>query len=509
MKHCLPLLLLLAAQAVGAAEGEAPRHILQMGQSLTAHLVGAGPGTNAPQAESLVLDSFTGATSYLGEDRSPRTYIGMPFNLAGGAGNYPAISKMVVYLAYTGASAQTYNSLRVRFAVFGGWSSGNNPVFSDVAALLQADAAGPITLNPSTITPITIPIDPPIPLSGLTAHGITVNFQGDTGSGLASSDTMSSLLRAGTNPVAVGANAMASAYGYRNLIGQSNYNFAPSHASTFGLANEAMAVQLYATPTIFSQSITNFAATPANPGVGDGSFTVSATGGASGNPVDFSIDPGSAAVCAAGGTHGATISTLAVGACTVLADQAGSATYTAAPQQSLTVQIMSSGALVRDGGFEAGYVPTHWVQTSSFGTPFCTTESCGNGPRTGTYFAWFGNSPIYSEVSALEQRGSIAAGQKFLQFHVWWFSSVVAPPDPAAFFNVRIDGNTIFTLTPATASAYHAGYTRVALDVSAYADGNNHTLRFESYNADAPGSTDILLDDVGIVDERIFASGFQ
>jgi hypothetical protein len=68
---------------------------------------------------------------------------------------------------------------------------------------------------------------------------------------------------------------------------------------------------------------------------------------------------------------------------------------------------------------------------------------------------------------------------KALNFYVWWSSSISAPPDPAATFNVKIDGNTIFSLTPATAGDYNAGYTLVSVDISTYADGNSHTLRFE------------------------------
>ena len=85
----------------------------------------------------------------------------------------------------------------------------------------------------------------------------------------------------------------------------------------------------------------------------------------------------------------------------------------------------------------------------------------------------------------------------------------VTPPDPAAFFNVKIDGDTVFTLTPATAAAYNSGYTLAAVDVSAYADGNGHTLRFESSNATAPGATNIHVDDIGIVDDRVFANSFE
>jgi len=80
------------------------------------------------------------------------------------------------------------------------------------------------------------------------------------------------------------------------------------------------------TVTQASQSIA-FAAL-LNHTVGDAPFTVSATGGASGNPVTFSAGPGS--VCTAGGTNGTTITLAGPGVCTVTASQAGSANYQAA-----------------------------------------------------------------------------------------------------------------------------------------------------------------------------------
>jgi len=63
-------------------------------------------------------------------------------------------------------------------------------------------------------------------------------------------------------------------------------------------------------------------------------LTVTATGGASGNPVTFSVlTPGTCAL------SGNVLSLTNVGACTVTADQAGGSEYEAAPQQSATVAV--------------------------------------------------------------------------------------------------------------------------------------------------------------------------
>ena len=62
---------------------------------------------------------------------------------------------------------------------------------------------------------------------------------------------------------------------------------------------------------------------------GDPAFTVSATGGASGNPVTFS----SSGACATGGTNGATVTITSAGICTLMANQAGNGNYLAGQAQ--------------------------------------------------------------------------------------------------------------------------------------------------------------------------------
>jgi hypothetical protein len=89
------------------------------------------------------------------------------------------------------------------------------------------------------------------------------------------------------------------------------------------------------TVTQASQTIT-FGAL-ANKNYGDTPFTVSATGGGSGNPVNFTAVP--SGVCTSGGTNGSTITIAGAGSCTVTAHQAGNTSYAAATDmpQSFTV----------------------------------------------------------------------------------------------------------------------------------------------------------------------------
>ena len=169
--------------------------------------------------------------------------------------------------------------------------------------------------------------------------------------------------------------------------------------------------------------------------------------------------------------------------------------------------------LVQDGGFEAGAAASYWGQSSTNFEGVICGAACGFPSHTGTSLAWFGGTDA-AETSVVEQSGAIiaagpGAGPKELNFYLLWSSSVVAPPDPDAYFKVMIDGNTIFSITPATASAYHPDYAPVSLDISTYADGATHTLRFEENNAAKSAATNVLLDDISMVDDRVFASGFE
>jgi subtilisin family serine protease len=148
--------------------------------------------------------------------------------------------------------------------------------------------------------------------------------------------------------------------------------------------------------------------------------------------------------------------------------------------------------MIQDGGFELGSATPHWAQGSTtFGTPLCSSICGGAGPRTGAYWAWFGGTRS-AEQGFLEQHKKIAPGVKQLTFWLWWSSG----NEITSTFKVRIDGDEIFALTGATNAAYRSGWTAMAIDISAYADGGLHTLRFEGSNQASSTYTNLSLDDV-------------
>jgi len=111
-----------------------------------------------------------------------------------------------------------------------------------------------------------------------------------------------------------------------NQSGANGYDAAPQNTQSFAV-------------TMGSQAIT-FTTTPSTPTFG-GSYSVAATGGASGNPVTFSSLTTS--VCT---VSGSTVSFVSAGSCTIAADQGASASYNAAPQATQAFTVAKAAQLI-------------------------------------------------------------------------------------------------------------------------------------------------------------------
>ena len=107
-----------------------------------------------------------------------------------------------------------------------------------------------------------------------------------------------------------------------NQPGDADYSAAPQVQQSFSVAPG-------------SQAVTFTSTQPSDPAVAD-TYTVSATGGPSGNPVVITVDASSSSVCS---ISGSTVHFNTAGTCMIDANQAGNADYNAAPQvqQSITV----------------------------------------------------------------------------------------------------------------------------------------------------------------------------
>ena len=118
--------------------------------------------------------------------------------------------------------------------------------------------------------------------------------------------------------------------------GNVNYNAAPVVDQSFGITAGGLTGQVIggfnpATPIPYQPAPSN-------------TFTLTATGGGSGNPVTFTSS--TASVCTTGGTNGATVTVQTAGTCTLNANQAGNASYSAAAQVSVNVVIDKAGQTI-------------------------------------------------------------------------------------------------------------------------------------------------------------------
>ncbi|MCE2989385.1 MAG: hypothetical protein LW838_04470, partial [Nitrosomonadaceae bacterium] len=164
----------------------------------------------------------------------------------------------------------------------------------------QTISFGSIMSQPLTSTPTIL---------ATTNAGLTVALSSATPSVCTVSGTTATLLTLGTCTI------------NGNQAGSANWNAAPQASVSFTVIQG-------------NQAITNFAPTTPTGYRLNGTFPLTATGGASGNPVVFAST--SPTICT---VSGSTATIVTVGTCTLTANQAGNANYNAAPEVTATVNI--------------------------------------------------------------------------------------------------------------------------------------------------------------------------
>lgn len=155
--------------------------------------------------------------------------------------------------------------------------------------------------------------------------------------------------------------------------------------------------------------------------------------------------------------------------------------------------------VVQDGGFESGTPNSFWTEASTnFGSPLCTVADCGTGtgtgPRTGTWWVWFGGAGTAPEVGSVSQSVTMpAGGVATLAF--WTEQMVCSTAGTADYLEVLVDGTQVWLTTAADPACGVLGYRQITLDLGAYADGGAHTVTFRSV-ATGAGSSNFFVDDV-------------
>ena len=135
---------------------------------------------------------------------------------------------------------------------------------------------------------------------------------------------------------------------------------------------------------------------------------------------------------------------------------------------------------IQDGGLEAGTPNPNWNESSTnFGTPIdCTVGD----PYLGSCFAWFGGTNL-AETGTIDQDLIIPNGIQNLTF---WLKMGGTENTTTGSLEVKIDENTLFTVNQSQITQY-TNFTEVSVNISAYANGQNHNLKFQgSINGGSP-----------------------
>jgi len=132
-----------------------------------------------------------------------------------------------------------------------------------------------------------------------------------------------------------------------------------------------------------------------------------------------------------------------------------------------------------DAGFEAGSPSTDWMESSAtFGSPLCDagcTEDPGAGPLDGEWYAWFGGVDG-AEQASLSQPFTIDGDEATLSLQLAINAASGTGQDT---FEVFVDDTLVFAVDDSDRADY-PDYTPVSIDLSAWADGAEHTLAIEA-----------------------------
>jgi alpha-tubulin suppressor-like RCC1 family protein len=192
------------------------------------------------------------------------------------------------------------------------------------------------------------------------------------------------------------------------------------------------------------QAITFGAAPSISIGTGG---TVSATGGASGNPVIFTSTTTS--ICTVSGTNGSTVTGAAAGSCVIAANQAGNAMYNAAPQVTQNITINQVSQTI------TGFNPASPV---AIGAPAATLTATGGA--SGNLIV-FGTTSLASicTVTGGNQVNFVGAGSCNLTADQAGDANYSAAPQVTASIVIGQGSQTITGFAPASPVAVGAPAT--------------------------------------------------
>ena len=268
---------------------------------------------------------------------------------------------------------------------------------SNYSAASQVTKSVTATLAAQTITFTTSPpasaaYKTTFTVAATASSGLAVTF---TSSGSCTNSGATYTMTSGTGTCSVIA----------NQAGNSNYSAAPQVTKTV-------------TATLAAQTIT-FTTSPPATAAYKTSFTVAATGGASGNAVTFTS---SGSCTNSGATYTMTSGT---GTCSVIANQAGNSNYSAAPTVTKTVTATYSTATLAPASLNFGTVSSG--QSSASQT--ATLKNTGTTPLIVSSIAFTGTNPSnFTQTNTCPASSSSLAAGKSCTISVTFKSGGSQPP---------------------------------------------------------------------------------
>lgn len=306
----------------------------------------AGNGTYAAASQATQIISINKASQSISFGAAPAVTVG-------GMGTTTATATSGLAVTYS-TSTPGYCSVNSSSGLVSGIAAGTCTIAADQAGNTDYNAATQVTQNiviGKGNQTISFGAAPSVVVGGTgTANatatsGLAVSYSSTTPSACSvnASSGLVTGLAAGTNNCTIAA----------NQAGDVNWNPATQVTQTFSIGKASQSITFGTAPTI---------------AVG-GTGTVTATGGASGNPVIYTNT--TTGICTVSGTNGSTVTGVAAGTCTIAANQAGNTDYTAAPQVTQNITIGQGSQTITFGA-----APT--VVLGGTGTMSATGGASGN-----------------------------------------------------------------------------------------------------------------------------------
>lgn len=155
------------------------------------------------------------------------------------------------------------------------------------------------------------------------------------------------------------------------------------------------------------------------------------------------------------------------------------------------ITVYSGENLIQDGGFEAGAPSPKWNDVSELFSANVYQEK--EMARSGDWLSWFEGGDYGSETASVAQEVMIPEAEKAtLRFCIRKYLD-----DVSGTLMVRLDNQVILSMTDETAA--YSEWTEEVADVSSFADGNTHQLRFDASIQFGVGATSFLVDDVSLI----------